>query len=113
MKKAQKEHIKAGGEMARARYQDFLKRPEWLTSLSDEERKLAISILMDCISIETNALKMFTEQYGRLLEMGKDNHHQSREAASSCAHRIGVIHKLECLLRYGSTEELALYGNDN
>lgn len=99
MKKKQKEQIKAGGEIARARYQEFLKKPQWLHGLNNEEKRLAREVLHDAFMIE---MKMFEIQK-----------HKSTEAMCEHAMRVSMAAKLGVVVDYINGPDIAIYSRDN
>lgn len=122
MKKQQKEQIKAGGEMARAIYQKFTQRPQWVTMLNPDDIKQLLDFLDEAFDQEMEASILLLEDHTRLEEKGEAFNDRGRHILrESCKHvqRYAAIHRLRNAILDSRTEpgspfsDFPIYCRDN
>lgn len=114
MKKAQKEQIKQDGQVARALYCEFLRKPEWaagISGLSPSVRRVAIEALEEIRDMYITMADTADEEYKMIEQTKKDAadpvkvdtmEQKSLEAFTRSARytqKMGAIHLLVMILR--------------
>lgn len=99
MKKAQEDQIKAGGEIARARYQMFMAKPDWMTHIRKEH---LIKGLKEFIESQRAAYEAQSSWVSKILAKENSSTRELKENAERAVvnyYSLCGIHEAEALLR--------------